>query len=79
MNKYESLAKEIASIAESYNIDTAVTYNETDAEYCADKLNTICQTVTTLGVPYTMDMVDGQYSKITIGKSSVDVPMYPKE
>lgn len=77
MNKNTVIIDRLKPLAESYNIDIKGTHNITDAEYCQDKMRTICDIANALGI--TTDIgssKDGQISYIRVNNERTDIAPY---
>lgn len=80
MDKKTAIIDRLKPLAESYNIDITSTHNTTDAEYCQDKMRTICDVATVCGITTDIQTSStGQISRIFVGNERVDIPQYEPE
>ena len=50
MNREKIVTDKLVNLAQNYNIDMDNTHNITDAQYCSDKIDTVCELATELGI-----------------------------
>ena len=64
----QAIMNKLVQVAESYNIDVGITHNKTDAEYCADKIATIREVASVLGITTDIDLkVEGNKIQAEFG------------
>ena len=69
----QAIMNKLVQVAESYNIDVGITHNKTDAEYCADKIATIREVASVLGITTDIVQRDNQISTVYVGGNRTDL------